>query len=122
MFSKVTYAGTYSSMGNSEIHTYRENSMGKLYLHLNEVNHSPTGFSWGYNGSGCAQTAYEILRDFSFSLPWAKENYMKFKHDVISKFPMTEPFILTSEDIRGWMERNDVKKDWWKQEKDTGRP
>ena len=34
-----------------------------LPLHLEIYNHSPTGFSWGYNGSGPAQTALAICYD-----------------------------------------------------------
>ena len=35
-----------------------------LPLYLSEVNHSPDGFEWGYNGSGPTQLAYAILRSY----------------------------------------------------------
>lgn len=40
---------------------------GKAYplpLHLEVRNHSPTGFNWGYMGSGAAQLALAILADY----------------------------------------------------------
>lgn len=36
----------------------------ELPLRLDLVNHSPTGFSWGYGGSGPAQLALAILADY----------------------------------------------------------
>ena len=37
--------------------------MVPLPLRLDIVNHSPTGFAWGYSGSGPAQLAAAILGD-----------------------------------------------------------
>lgn len=36
---------------------------------LDLANHSPTGFGWGYNGSGPAQTALAILADYFAKRP-----------------------------------------------------
>jgi hypothetical protein len=38
--------------------------MMPLPLRCDLVNHSPTGFSWGYAGSGPAQLALAILADY----------------------------------------------------------
>jgi hypothetical protein len=38
--------------------------MRPLPLRCDIVNHSPTGFSWGYAGSGPAQLALAILADY----------------------------------------------------------
>jgi len=38
--------------------------MVPLPLRLDIVNHSPTGFAWGYSGSGAAQLAVAILADW----------------------------------------------------------
>ncbi len=40
-----------------------------LPLCLQHVNHSPTGFNWGYYGSGPAQLAFAILFRF-FRMEW----------------------------------------------------
>jgi hypothetical protein len=51
------------------------------YRHLN---HSPTGFNWGYTGSGPAQLAFAILLDH-FSAPGAALLfYQDFKEQVIA--------------------------------------
>jgi hypothetical protein len=39
--------------------------MAPLPLRLDIVNHSPTGFAWGYSGSGSAQLAVAILADWT---------------------------------------------------------
>lgn len=47
--------------------------------------HSPTGFSWGYAGSGCAQLALAVCLKLLGVKEKALQNYQKFKMDVISK-------------------------------------
>lgn len=36
----------------------------ELPLHLDKCNHSPTGFNWGYGGSGPAQLAFCIVYEY----------------------------------------------------------
>jgi Family of unknown function (DUF6166) len=70
-----------------------------LDLRLDLANHSPTGFCWGYNGSGPAQTALAILADYSGDDQTALRLYQQFKWAVISQLPMDSGFELTSEEI-----------------------
>jgi hypothetical protein len=46
-----------------------------LRLYLEEVNHSPTGFEWGYGGSGPSQLAFAILADFTGDTETALQHY-----------------------------------------------
>lgn len=69
------------------------------------VNHSPDGFSWGYNGSGPAQLAFAILIEF-IPEAMAFQIYQSFKEDVISHLDSSEPFHLFI-DILEWV-RNHV--------------
>ena len=66
--------------------------------------HSPTGFSWGYGGSGPAQLALALLlhhtQDEEFSLRW----YQQFKEDVIARLPSPD-FVLLVTQIEAWVER-----------------
>lgn len=85
-------------------------------------NHSPTGFAWGYGGSGPAQLALAILvhhlgaKDHvalrglaaraQMTLSEAKPHealammlYQKFKFAVIGNLPQDEPFTLTTEQV-----------------------
>jgi hypothetical protein len=66
-------------------------------------NHSPTGFEWGYGGSGPAQTALAILADYLKDDDLAMRLHQKFKWDMIAKMPhkgwsIPEPFL------RGWID------------------
>lgn len=54
---------------------------------LDIANHSPTGFAWGYLGSGPSQLALAILADY-FDDDRALRMYKSFKHRLISRLPM----------------------------------
>ena len=48
-------------------------------------NHSPTGFEWGYAGSGPAQLALALLCDALGDVPRAERLYQRFKAGVITQ-------------------------------------
>lgn len=48
-------------------------SMSELDLRLDIVNKSPTGFSWGYSGSGPHQLAYALIADV-YNVPKQKRS------------------------------------------------
>jgi Family of unknown function (DUF6166) len=50
-------------------------------------NHSPTGFEWGYGGSGPAQLALAILADHLGNDQEALEFYQRFKWAVVAELP-----------------------------------
>jgi hypothetical protein len=86
-----------------------------LSTRLDLRNHSPTGFEWGYYGSGCAQLALAILADFLGQGPWDRHEigsespevmlrYQDFKWEVIAKI-QTDEWTLSGADVRGWLER-----------------
>ena len=50
-------------------------------------NHSPTGFEWGYGGSGSAQLALAILADHLEDREQALNLYQRFKWMVIAELP-----------------------------------
>jgi hypothetical protein len=50
-------------------------------------NHSPSGFEWGYNGSGPAQLALALLSDFLGSGEEALDLYQDFKRVVVASLP-----------------------------------
>lgn len=84
---------------------------GNLPLYLSEVNHSPTGFEWGYYGSGPSQLAYAILRSyFTFveklsvwsSREQARKHYMRFKEDHVARWK-GEEWKITSDEIWVWL-------------------
>lgn len=81
-----------------------------LPLYLDEVNHSPTGFEWGYYGSGPSQLAYAILRsylelvdelDVPTAISQAKRHYMRFKQAYVGKWG--KEWEISGEEIGVWL-------------------
>ena len=70
-----------------------------LDLRLDLVKHSPTGFCWGYHGSGPAQAALAILADYFRDDQKALYLYQTFKNEVIAKKPMDSDFVITDIEI-----------------------
>ena len=76
------------------------------------VRHSPSGFEWGYLGSGCAELARCILLDHYHVHPandpsqpdGLPVSYQAFKQDVIARLPRTASWSLTSGQIRQWVQ------------------
>lgn len=65
-------------------------------------NHSPTGFEWGFNGSGPAQLALAILCDFLQDDQKALQFYEEFKTDMLA--PIGQPtWTIKSETLTEWI-------------------
>jgi hypothetical protein len=62
-------------------------------------NHSPTGFEWGYAGSGPAQLALAILADHLNDDDEAVALHQDFKREVVAKFDR-RGWTLTAEQIQ----------------------
>ncbi|MFC7143242.1 DUF6166 domain-containing protein [Halosimplex aquaticum] len=58
---------------------------------LELANHSPSGFEWGYGGSGPAQLALALLLDYTDNEEVALAEYKAFKTEVVSQLECTEP-------------------------------
>jgi Family of unknown function (DUF6166) len=75
-----------------------------LSASLKVRNHSPTGFSWGYGGSGPAQLALAILLDyFQNDAPRARHYYQNFKWQFVAKWPGGGNWKITSAEIESWL-------------------
>src|SRR6188474_3029228 len=61
-------------------------------------NHSPTGFEWGYAGSGPAQLALALLADALRNDELAQNVHQEFKRKVIGRLP--DSWVLTASEIR----------------------
>ena len=66
------------------------------------VRHSPTGFEWGYNGSGPADLALSILWDLTGKEPLAVF-YQAFKEELVSKWK--DEWKITDCAITIWLEQ-----------------
>lgn len=93
--------------------------MDKVYFYLkgdgevdtnvdhNKIYHSPTGFAWGYLGSGCAELALNILIMFTDETT-AMRLHQSFKEDYIAGMPEKGGEIPTAEIIQ-WLRDNDAQ-------------
>ena len=105
----VMYRGKRLPSGNVSIkkETYPPTAITDLPLgpSLKLVNHSPTGFEWGYYGSGPAQLALAILLDFTGDKEKALANYYDFKCDFVARWSREQDgeWYVTGEQITDWL-------------------
>ena len=112
-------AETY--IGLSDGHTVKViTTDGKVRTLHHVVVHSPTGFSWGYGGSGPSDLALSILCDYSgfrgakaprheFMLPddhpWRKawKLHHHLKDAFVSRWPSGEDWMLSKVMLEEWL-------------------
>lgn len=61
---------------------------------------SPSGFEWGYGGSGPATLAVAILAH-AYDDKFACEHYQQFQREVVSELP-EDGWMLTKADLDAW--------------------
>lgn len=66
-------------------------------------NHSPDGFSWGYNGSGPAQLALAILLKAGVCSEAAVHWHQEFKREVIAVQPQRGDWEIFIDPVK-WVE------------------
>lgn len=84
--------------------TYGDGSSAPLAIQHGDKNapHSPTGFAWGYGGSGPATLAESILSELA-GRPVGPSIYQSFKFEVIAPIT-TDTWELTGDEIVAWLE------------------
>lgn len=100
-----TYEGKRAADGFADQKSVKVNGR-RLRLRLDLWNHSPTGFEWGYGGSGPAQLALAILAHELNDDERAVVLHERFKRDVICRLDRAG-FVMSSDDIAAWLERDD---------------
>ncbi len=98
-----TYRGWRTPHGRCRVTVSGPNGRERLLrLRLDLRDHSPTGFEWGYGGSGPAQLALALLADACEDPATAVRHYQEFKREVVAGFG--ETWTLTTQDIRRFLE------------------
>jgi hypothetical protein len=72
-------------------------------------NHSPTGFNWGYGGSGPTQLALALLLEVSHSRDLAEKHYHDFKNTFVARW--NDQWEINEKEILAWLvekEKNNV--------------
>jgi Family of unknown function (DUF6166) len=87
------YRGWRDQQGNAQVRA----DFQLLDLRLDLDNHSPTGFEWGYAGSGPAQLALAILADALEDNDKAIALHQRFKFRIISKLHRDKSWTLPRE-------------------------
>ncbi|KKL87511.1 hypothetical protein LCGC14_1933920 [marine sediment metagenome] len=64
--------------------------------------HSPTGFCWGYHGSGPSQLALALLLNFGAKKDEALAWYQDFKREVIANLPDGD-FEIPMSRVSDWL-------------------
>lgn len=81
------YQGTRTPDGCRVVVFEDGNAPRPLDLRLDLRNHSPTGFEWGYGGSGPAQLALALAADLLGNDEKAQDVYQRLKFRLIGGLP-----------------------------------
>jgi hypothetical protein len=102
-----TYNGTIAADGDygDVFVTDDTGKSRKLPLRLDLANHSPTGFAWGYGGSGPAQLSLAILADCLGDDERARRLHQRFKFAAIGGLDQRKPWQITEASIRECLAR-----------------
>lgn len=94
------YVGTQTAHQNSQVTITDTHGTRPLYHH---VLHSPTGYSWGYDGDGPHDLARSILYDRLGYVP-AETIYSQFCADIVYNLPAD--FTLTYKQVDNWIKKH----------------
>lgn len=95
------YSGRRRGYGPHEVLVTSDEGVTQLE---HRVHHSPTGFEWGYGGSGPADLARSIIWDVLGEKP-TPSMYMAFKFEVVAKWG--DQWSITEGEVRDWITRKD---------------
>lgn len=85
---------------------YRGGISYPLTCRLDLWNHSPTGFEWGYGGSGPAQLALAILADALGDDLLAVELHQEFKWEHVAKWS-DATWRIGIDEVLAWAAKHD---------------
>lgn len=99
----TTYRGIIDG-GNTTVHRISDKATNGRYAtrldaRLDLMNHSPTGLSWGYNGSGPAQLALALIADATGDDALALRTYQRFKAEIIAYLDQASGWEMTAEEV-----------------------
>jgi Family of unknown function (DUF6166) len=97
-----TYRGV--NQGTSDhVVTVEDDDAGELCLLAHRMRHSPSGFSWGYAGSGPADLARSIMWEHLGAEPHPA-CYQAFKFSFVAGWPQGGDWQITDEEIEVWLD------------------
>jgi hypothetical protein len=93
------YVGRRGRNGAAVVRIVERGDARALPARLDLFNHSPTGFEWGYGGSGPAQLALALIADALGDDHIALRLHQSYKLRVIAKLPRARPWRLTQTEV-----------------------
>lgn len=110
------YRGRLNASGEAVVEVVGEDGVARPLHHI--VWHSPTGFGWGYGGSGPADLALSILADTLCERPttddvrhgraWCLQRHQDYKWAAIAPLAQDEPFVIRAEEVEAWLSESGV--------------
>lgn len=97
------YRGALLLGGGRRVDVITDGRLRQLPWRLDVENRSPTGFGWGYGGSGPAQLALAILCD-AVGVARARRLYMLFKDQIIARLDGDAGWQLDLGVVLEWVE------------------
>jgi hypothetical protein len=105
----MTHCNLYTGQVNKGLMNWKvlvrpDGSMGEPQLPLDPrhglCNHSPDGFSWGYNGSGPAQLAFALVYDATGDLNFTRHVYQQFKSLIVANLDQDKDWYMSAQIVR----------------------
>jgi hypothetical protein len=81
-----------------------------LSLRLDLANKSPSGFEWGYGGSGPAQLALALCADALGDDEAAVSAFQRFKWAFVAKLDRAAPWTITAGEVRHFCRELEAKR------------
>jgi hypothetical protein len=94
-----SYRGYRDADGVAHVMIVDDDRLSALPMQLDLFNHSPTGFEWGYGGSGPAQLALALLADALGDDSTALVLYMRFKWKFIANIPQDATWEMSRQEV-----------------------
>jgi hypothetical protein len=94
-----TYRGWRMADGAHVAVVLPDSTITPLRPRLDLFNHSPTGFEWGYGGSGPAQLALALLADVLRNDALAMHLHQVVKRKVVARLDRDQRWEMTEDDV-----------------------
>jgi hypothetical protein len=108
--SAEAYIGVRKPNGDADVKRSKDHRLSYLPPRHDIVNHSPTGFEWGYGGSGPAQLALAILADALDDDERADLLHQEFKWRVIAPLDRDAPWRISRLAVLAAVE--EIEREW----------
>lgn len=112
MTNRILYEGHRRSESGGQEVTVRHEPDGTVipllpFKNQRLVNHSPSGFQWGYLGSGPAQLSLALLLDATGEEALSLRHYQDFKFLVVANW--ADDWMISQSDILDWLDTRESR-------------